>query len=201
MGKYIVGITGASGSIYADRLVRRLLEGGHTVLLTITHPGMLVIKQELGLDIAGLAHQDAQNALRLHFAATGESLVYYSVEDIAAPIASGSVNADAMAVLPCSMGTLSALANSASRNLLDRAADVMLKERRRLLVVPREVPFHNIHLQNMLALSQCGALIASASPAFYQNPKDLEELVGNFVDRLLVLLGATKTVAQPWPGM
>jgi 4-hydroxy-3-polyprenylbenzoate decarboxylase len=199
MGKYIVGITGASGAVYAESLLRRLLDARHEVILTVTKAGELVLKQELGLDITAMEEEDAGRKLADFFGGNG-LLGYYSIDNIGAPIASGSVVSDGMIILPCSMGALSAISSGASGNLLERAADVMMKERRRLVIVPREAPYNSIHLQNMLTLSRCGVIIVPASPAFYQAPRTLEELVEFFVDRLLPLLGAKQMPDHPWKG-
>jgi 4-hydroxy-3-polyprenylbenzoate decarboxylase len=200
MGKYIAGVTGASGAVYAECLLRRLLEAGHEVFLTITKAGALVLKQELGLDITAMEERDAGRALEEFFGGKG-LLRYYGIDNIGAPIASGSAASDGMIILPCSMGSLSAIASGASGNLLERAADVMMKERRPLVIVPREAPYNSIHLENMLTLSRCGVVIVPASPAFYHAPGTLEELVEFFVDRLLVLLGAKQAPDHPWQGI
>ncbi len=200
MGRYIIGITGASGSIYADSLLRALLAQGHEVLVTASRAGKLVLHHELGLCIEGLEEAAAQAELRRYFGA-GEALYYYAPENIAAPIASGSAKADAMVVLPCSMGTLGSIRAGVSGNLLQRAADVMLKERRPLFLVPRESPCNTIHLENMAALSGYGAVIVPASPGFYAKPKTLEELIAHFTGRLLDQLGLPQTMAAPWQGL
>jgi 4-hydroxy-3-polyprenylbenzoate decarboxylase len=200
MGKYIAGITGASGVVYAECFLRRLLKAGHEVVLTITKAGALVLKQELGLDITAMEERDAGRELEEFFGGQG-LLSYYGIDNIGAPIASGSAASDGMIVLPCSMGSLSAIASGASGNLLERAADVMMKERRTLVIVPREAPYNSIHLENMLILSRCGVIVVPASPAFYQSPRTLEELVEFFVDRLLVLLDAKRAPDHPWKGI
>ena len=200
MGKYIVGVTGASGAVYAGCLLRRLTDAGHEVILTVTRAGGLVLKQELGLDITAMGEAEAGCTLEAFFGCKG-LLRYYGIDNIGAPIASGSAASEGMIILPCSMGSLSAIASGASGNLLERAADVTMKERRRLVIVPREAPYNSIHLKNMLTLSRCGGIIAPASPAFYQAPRTLEELVEFFVDRLLVLLDAKQTPVRPWIGL
>ncbi len=204
MGIYIIGVTGASGAVYARSIARRLLAGGHTVHATVTRAGRTVLREELGLALPELCDEAAMAAaLAAAFGpeqAAGK-LVYHFIENDGAVIASGSAAANGMVVVPCSMAGVSALATGASRNLLERAADVMLKERRRLVLVPREVPLSAIHLQNMLTLSQCGAIVAPASPSFYGHPAGLDELVEQYAERILALLGAIKQVEHPWEGI
>lgn len=200
MSKYIIGITGASGSIYAESLLRALLAQGHEALVTVSMAGQLVLNHELGLSLEGLSEAAAQAELRRYFG-VGEALHYYAPSNIAAPIASGSAKAEAMVVLPCSMGTLGSIRAGVSGNLLQRAADVMLKERRKLLLVPREAPCNTIHLENMAALSGYGAIIMPASPGFYAKPQTLEELIAHFTGRLLDQLGLPQSLAAPWAGI
>ena len=200
MGTYIVGITGASGSTYALRLMELLLAQGHQVLCTVTAAGKLVLRHELDIDLAGMEEPAAGSYLRGILKA-GEAFAYYDVENIAAPIASGSVRADAMVVVPCSMGTLAGIRSGISRNLLERAADVMMKERKKLLIVPREAPYNSIHLENMLALSRDGVTVMPASPGFYAKPQSLQQLVDYFVGRLMDQLGLEHNLISRWKGM
>ena len=202
MGRYIVGITGASGSVYAKKLIHRLLALQHDVLVTVTRAGKLVLEQELDLTLSTDPAQASacEQKLRQYFE-TQNHLFYYDIESIGAPIASGSVSAEAMVVVPCSMATASAIAQGSSRNLLERAADVMLKERRRLVVVPREAPFSTIHLCNLLTLSESGAIVVPACPPFYQRPATMDELLDFFVEHLLVLISAQQEVSRPWQGL
>ncbi len=204
MGKYVVGITGASGSIYADRLVRQLLAVGQQVILTITGVGIMVMQQELGLDLKAKGTQkEKEDCLKDHFSLTPEdkNLEYYDVGSIGAPIASGSYRVDGMVVIPCTMATVSAIANGASGDLLERAADVMLKERRTLIVVPREAPFSTIHLKNLLELSQNNVLVIPASPSFYHHPGSIVEMVDFFVGRIMDQLGIDNSLVKRWTGM
>jgi len=204
MGKYIVGITGASGSIYADRFIRQLLKYKHQVILIITEAGKKVLKQELNLDLAVLrTEEEIESYLKGYFSVadhTGD-LTYYDIGRIGAPISSGSFPVDGMIVLPCSMATVSAIARGASDNLLERAADVALKERKRLIVVPREAPLNVIHLQNLLLLAQCNVRIIPASPSFYHLPETIEELVGFFVGRIMDQLGIEHDFIKRWEGI
>ena len=199
MAHYVVGITGASGTIYAKRLVEKLLERGNQVHVCMTRAADLVSETELGWDRAAL-EQNRTQALRAQFGGAA-NLFCYDINAIGANIASGSFRMDGMVVLPCSMGTLSQIAHGASQNLLERAADVCLKERRRLVLVPREAPYNQIHLENMLTLIRCGAVIMPASPGFYHNPGTVEELVDFFCARVLDQLGVEDNTVPRWQGM
>ena len=200
MGTYVVGITGAYGYLYAVSLIKSLLAMKHQVLLTITRAGKVVLEYEQQLSLAKKDKTTAQLYLRNYFGA-GENLCYYDVEDIAAPMASGSAKPDAMVVLPCSMGTLGSIRAGISDNLLQRAADVMLKERRPLILVPREAPYNTIHLENMTDLSRMGVVIMPASPGFYHLPNSLEELILQFTGRILDQLGIDNQTTQRWQGL
>ncbi len=199
MKTYIIGITGASGSIYATRLMRELFARGHRVLLTISEAGKLVLEHEEGISLLNKTNEQAQNTLREHFHVS-EQLFYYHCQNIAAPIASGSVKADAMIIVPCSMGTIGNICAGTSSNLLHRAADVTLKERRPLVLVAREAPYNTIHLTNMTELSRMGVVIMPASPGFYQKPTTLDEMIDHFIGRLLDQLGLEQDLAAPWNG-
>ncbi len=199
MNTYILGITGASGSVYAVRLMQELFALGHRVLLTISEAGKLVLEHETGLSIANQTDDEAQNTLRAFFDVK-EQLFYYHCQNIAAPIASGSVKADAMIIVPCSMGTVGNICCGTSANLLHRAADVTLKERRPLILVAREAPYNTIHLDNMAKLSHMGVVIMPASPGFYQKPQTLDDIINHFTGRLLDQLGLKQELASPWEG-
>lgn len=204
MGKYIIGITGASGSIYGVKLIRQLLRMGHNVILTITESGKLVLDQEMDMHtcVYGSA-EEIERYLRSYFCVESnpEKLKYYDIGLVSAPIASGSFRTDGMVVVPCSMATLSSIAHGASKNLLERAADVMMKERRRLIIVPREAPFNTIHLQNLLLLSQNNVQIIPASPPFYHKPSTIDELVDFFVGRVIDQLGIEHDFIERWAGI
>lgn len=199
MARYVVGITGASGTVYARRLMEKLLERGHQVHVCMTGAADLVAEAELGWDRSAL-EAERQAYLRSCLAG-GERLYCYDIRAIGADIASGSFRMDGMVIIPCSMGTLSQIAHGASQNLLERAADVCLKERRRLVIVPREAPYNPIHLENMLALSRYGAVIMPASPGFYHRPKSIEDLVDFFCARVLDQLGVEDDTIERWSGM
>ena len=184
--RLVVGITGASGAVYAVRLLTRARALGLETHLIITPSGVISAHHELGLD---------RNALE---ALADRS---YAPGDIGACVASGSFEAAAMVVAPCSMKTLAAVAHGLSDNLLTRAADVTLKERRRLLLLVRETPFNLAHLRNMTAVTEMGGIIFPPLPAFYHRPSSIAELVDDTVERVLALLGAHEAQPKAWAGL
>lgn len=191
--KIVVGITGASGSIYGIRLVQALLDTGYQVHLVISNAGWRVLNEELGWSAA-----ERERMLREHFEADSGFLVYHPAGDIGASIASGSFLVEAMIIMPCSMGTLASIANGISDNLMTRAADVMLKEGRPLVLVPRETPLHAIHLENMLKLARLGVTIVPAMPAFYFGPQSIEDLVRFLVGKVLDTLRIEHSLFTRW---
>lgn len=201
MGNYIVGITGASGSIYAKRVIERLIGKGHHVCISMTQAGKLVAESELGWQIGQdtQAHEVEQYLQEIF--GSKELVRHCDIHAIGASIASGSSGMDAMIVVPCSMGTLSAICHGSSHNLLERAADVCLKERRPLVIVPREAPYNQIHLENMTKLSGYGAIIMPASPGFYSHPRTIDEMVDFFVTRILDQIGIREPSECRWMGM
>jgi flavin prenyltransferase len=184
--RIVVGITGASGVVYGMRLLERLrAQAGVEIHLVLTRSGEKTLHLEMGLgaaDARGLAHYS------------------YSMEEIGARIASGSYRVDAMAVAPCSIHTMSAIAAGISDNLLVRAADVTLKERRRLILMVRETPFHLGHLRTMTALAEMGAIIAPPIPGFYHKPQTVMDIVDHSVDRVMDLLGVADERVRRWDG-
>lgn len=188
----LLAITGASGSIYGLRLLEELLRGGHQVTLVASESGLAVCRYETGVELG-----DAE-LLRQRWNLPDAPLTVRNVSDLWAPEASGSAAPDAMVIAPCSMGTLGRISAGISGNLVERAADVMLKENRPLLLVPRETPFSAIHLENMLKLSRCGARIIPAMPAFYQQPESLIDLVNFVVGKLLDQLGVEHNLFKRW---
>ncbi|WP_274364509.1 UbiX family flavin prenyltransferase [Paenibacillus thermotolerans] len=190
---WIVGISGASGGIYGVRLVQALLALGKHVHLVISDAGWRVLREEHGWDSAR-----REQSLLEHFGGFEGTFTYYPINDIGAGIASGSFRTEGMVIVPCSMGTLAAIANGLSDNLLERAADVVLKEGRRLVIVPRETPLHSIHLQNMLTLSQMGARILPAMPGFYHRPQTLDELVDFLIGKILDSLDVEHELYKRW---
>ncbi|TJY44604.1 UbiX family flavin prenyltransferase [Cohnella pontilimi] len=193
--RWVVGITGASGAVYGVTLCHRLLEAGYELHLVVSDAGWRVLKEELGWDAA--RRSDALQAAFGEAAVSGR-LIYHPLGDIGAGIASGSFRCEGMTVIPCSMGTLSAIAAGSSTNLLTRAADVMLKEGRPLLLVPRETPLHAIHLENMLKLARLGVRIIPAMPAFYHGPQTLDDLVAFLVGKVMDSMGVSNNLFNRW---
>lgn len=196
MKQIVVAITGASGSIYGLRLVQELLRSGRRVTLLLSKSGLEVLRYETGLEWQGSA-AELQQQMREHFGA-GEALRHFAADDLFAPVASGSSAPDAVVIAPCSMGTAGRIAAGISDNLIERVADVALKERRELLLLPRETPLNQIHLQNLLRLSQAGAQIVPAMPAFYHRPATLAELVDFMVGKLLDCLHIEHQLFPRW---
>jgi 4-hydroxy-3-polyprenylbenzoate decarboxylase len=219
----VVGITGASGAIYAVRLLEVLTAAGHEVHLSISRSGRAVIKQELDLSVdldhfqpsslllgeavgdsklemlramAGISSEDS-NVLSVREGEPGK-IHYHHFDDYFAPIASGSYLTDGMVVCPCSISTLSAIARAASDNLIHRAAEVHLKERRPLVLVPRETPVSAIQLENMLRAVQAGAIVLPATPGWYQGVKTLRDLVDFIVARICDQLGIQHVLMRRW---
>ncbi|MFD1955733.1 UbiX family flavin prenyltransferase [Paenibacillus thailandensis] len=193
--RWAVGITGASGSVYGIRLVQELLRSGITVHLVITEAGWRVLKEELDWETA---HRQA--ALKRHFeeAMEAKQLIYHPNADIGASIASGSYRMEGMAVMPCSMGTLASIAHGISDDLMTRAADVMIKEGRKLLLVPRETPLHAIHLENMLKLSRLGVRMIPAMPAFYYKPRTMDDMIDFLVGKVLDNMDIPHELYRRW---
>jgi len=192
---FVVAITGASGSVYGLRLISELLRSGERVSLILTSAGRQVMNHETGLEWSAEIKVQRQQ-VQEYFASIAVDCL--AIDDFWAGAASGSAAADAMIVAPCSMGTLGRIAAGLSGNLLERAADVMLKERRSLLLVPRETPFNNIHLENLLRLSQSGAIILPAMPGFYHGPETIEDLVDFVVGKILDQLDVQHSLFTRW---
>lgn len=190
--KILLAITGASGAIYGLRLLEELLRGGHEVTLVASDSGLEVCRYETGIELS-----DAK-ALQQSRGLPDANLTIRKVTDLWAPEASGSAAPDSMVIAPCSMGTLGRIAAGVSSNLIERAADVMLKESRPLLILPRETPLSAIHLENMLRLSRAGARIIPAMPAFYHNPQSADDLIDFVVGKLLDQLGIEHSLFRRW---
>ena len=184
--RVVVGITGATGAVYAVRLLQRLRASKVETHLVASPAGVLNVHHELGLERRAL-----------------EALAdtAYSPGDVGAAIASGSFTTDAMVVAPCSMKSLAAIAHGLADNLLTRAADVTLKERRRLVLMVRETPFNLAHLRNMTAATEMGAVIFPPLPAFYHRPQTIDELVDDTVERVLSLIGVDQAAPKSWGGL
>lgn len=193
-----VGISGASGAIYAQRLLLQLEESAEVgeVNLVVSGPGRRVLSDELDIGSTG----DAEHMVTELLGRPSTKITLYHPGDIGARIASGSYAVDAMAIIPCSASTLGVLASGSSRNLLHRAADVCLKEGRRLVIVPRETPLSTIHLENMLRLRQAGAMIVPAMPAFYHRPENIISMVDHFIYRVMDHLGLAHSQETVWQG-
>jgi len=194
--RVVVAWSGASGIGYGLRLIEVLLAAGVQVELVYSAVTQVVARQELDLALPS-APDAAAAMLRERFAA-GEALQVYGREAWFAPIASGSNAADAMVVCPCSMGTLASIAQGLAKNLIDRAADVMLKERRPLVLVPRETPLSAIHLENMLRLARAGACVLPANPGFYHRPQRVEDLIDFVVMRVCDQIGVATDLLPRW---
>lgn len=192
-----LALTGASGMPYAMRLLESLLGAGHTVYLVYSQAAQFVAAQEMGLNLPGKT-SEAHRMLLERFRCRPEQLLVFAREDWNAPIASGTGAADAMVVCPCTMGALAAIANGLSDNLIERAADVMLKEGRKLILVPRETPFSAIHLENMLKLSRMGAVMLAPNPGFYHLPKSVDDIVDFIVAKILDQLGVEHQLIEKW---
>ncbi|MCP3670062.1 MAG: UbiX family flavin prenyltransferase [Gammaproteobacteria bacterium] len=192
-----LAITGASGSAYGLRLLELLLQNGRKVYLMISKAGEMVIPMETGIELPSETAQ-MEEMLAQRFSAADGQLHLFGREEWTAPVASGSNPPAAMVVCPCTAGTLSAIATGASNNLIERAADVMLKEQRRLILVVRETPLSAIHLENMLKLARLGVVTMPASPGFYNRPQSLEQIVDFMVARVLDHLEIQHDLIQPW---
>jgi 4-hydroxy-3-polyprenylbenzoate decarboxylase len=192
-----VAITGASGSAYALRLIECLIRGGESVDLMISQAGQVVLNMEAELELPAQP-REAEQFLIEHFKAAAGQLRVFGRQQWMAPVASGSNPPRALVICPCTTGTLSAIACGASNDLLERAADVALKERRKLILVVRETPFSEIHLENMLRLSRMGAIIMPANPGFYHKPQSLEQLVDFMVARILDQLELAHSLMPRW---
>lgn len=186
----VVGVTGASGTIFAQRLIEELLAMEREVMLVVSGAARLVIKEELphppGEDPWGSANRHLLHLI--------------PEKDFGAPFCSGSFHFGGMVVIPASMGTIGAIASGYSSNCIHRGADVTLKEGRKLVLVPRETPLSTIHLENLLTLARAGAVILPPSPAFYQRPKTLDDMVNFVTSRVLDALGIDNRLYQRWGG-
>jgi 4-hydroxy-3-polyprenylbenzoate decarboxylase len=195
----IVAITGASGAIYATRTVAALLERGCHIELVVSDYGRRLLRDELGDDAA------IDKLMDYLVAAYGEGVragtyTLHSNKDLGAKIASGSQNCDSMVIVPCSMKTLAGVAHGLSRNLIERAADVMLKERRRLILLPRETPMSLPQLRNMVLCAEAGAMLIPAMPAFYQMPQTLDDLANFMAGKILTAIGFEHELYPAWKG-
>jgi len=196
MTSYIVAITGASGSIYGIRLTDVLLTLGYKVHMCISTVAFSIIRDETGIDWFAKEGSLIQEKIKSYF--SSENIDFYEESDLSAPISSGSFRTSGMFIVPCSMKTLSAVSHGYAINLIERAADVTLKEGRRLLISPREMPFNTIHIENMLRLSKMGVIVAPPVPAFYNKPKDINDIVDFVVGKILDSMGIKNSLFQRW---
>ncbi|WP_139906170.1 UbiX family flavin prenyltransferase [Clostridium thermarum] len=189
MKKIVIGITGASGSIYAVRLIEELLKNDVDLYIICTETGKKVMEFETGIAIDEWIENLRKCSNNIHLE---------DINNLFSNVASGSFKFDSMIVLPCSMGTLAEISSGLAKNLLCRAADVALKENRRLIIVPRETPFNAIHLENMLKLSKLGVTILPAMPGFYHKPATMEDLVNFVIGKILDSISIENTLFKKW---
>ena len=192
-----LALTGASGVQYGFRLLECLLESKATVYLMISKAAQIVIGMETEMTLPARA-SDIQRSLIEKYQCDEQQLKVFGEDEWTSPVASGSSRVDAMVVCPCSMGALSAIATGASNNLIERAADVILKERKKLIIVPRESPYSDIHLENMLKLSRMDAVIVDANPGFYNKPQSIDDLVDFAVAKILDQLKVDNNLQPRW---
>jgi len=188
---YVIGITGASGSIYGIRLIQELGRRNHNVNVVITSAGKKVMAEELG--VASIEQMD-----KLGLAETSNNVRIWENDNFEAPFMSGSNAPEAVVIIPCSMGKLAAVANGISGNLLERIADVALKERKQLILVVRETPLSLIHLENMVKVAKAGATVLPAMPAFYHHPKTIDDMVNFVVGKVMNLLRIEHNLFKGW---
>lgn len=195
MKKYVFAITGASAPIFGLRVLEALVKEAE-VHLTISSQAFSIIKQETGIDWIGETDVEIEGKIRAHL--NSENIYFYDNQNLSAPISSGSFLTDGMFVVPCSMKTLSGIANGYANTLAERAADVIIKEGRKLLISPRELPFSAIHLENMLKLARLGVTIAPPLPAFYQKPESMNDLVDFVAGKILDCFNIEHTQFKRW---
>jgi 4-hydroxy-3-polyprenylbenzoate decarboxylase len=191
LSDYVIGITGASGSIYGVRLIQELASRKHHIDIVITPAGKQVMKEELGV-------KDFEKIDRLGLFKIKGNIKIWENDDFEAPFMSGSNAPEAVVIIPCSVGKLSAIANGISSNLLERMADVAIKERKQLILVVRETPLSLIHLENMVKVARAGAQILPAMPAFYHQPKKIDDIVNFIVGKVLNLLKIDHQLFKGW---
>jgi len=195
--RVIVGVTGASGGIYAIRTIRAFLIHGFEIHLVVSDYGNFVLRDECGIDLRNSEPMDVFRSLFGDEVERGE-IIKYNFRDLTARISSGSFETDGMVIVPCSVKTLSGVANGISSNLIERSADVCLKENRLVVLVFRETPLNLIHIQNMLTLAHAGAKILPASPAFYQKPKTFDDLADFIAGKILSLFKVEHNLYKKW---
>src|SRR4030067_1618306 len=199
MPSYIVAITGASGAVYGMQLLSYLVKNGLTVHLTVTKEAWWILKDETGFIMEG-TEEEIQSSLCEYYGVSKGTLHYYEENNLKAPIASGSFRNDGMIIVPCSMKTVASIASGVSSNLVGRSADVIIKEKRKLIIVPRETPLNTVHLRNLLTLSEMGIHIIPAMPAFYNKPETIADMVEFIVGRILDALSIDNQLYSRWDG-
>jgi len=199
MKKYILGISGGSGGLYSISVLKGIVNAGHKCYLVTSKPGRRILSLETDTKLSGNADKD-KKILVEKFNFNEDLLEVIDENDVGASIASGSFRTSGMAIVPCSTGSLGSLANGISRGLIERAADVCLKERRKLIIVPRETPYSLIHLENMTKLTRAGAVILPASPGFYNLPKKIDDLIDMISSRVLEKLDIEPKNLKEWKG-
>ena len=199
MKKYILGISGGSGGLYSISVLKGIVNAGHKCYLVTSKPGRRILSLETDTKLSGNADKDKKILIE-KFNFNEDMLEVIDENDVGASIASGSFRTSGMAIVPCSTGSLGSLANGISRGLIERAADVCLKERRKLIIVPRETPYSLIHLENMTKLTRAGAVILPASPGFYNLPKKIDDLIDMISSRVLEKLDIEPENLKEWKG-
>jgi 4-hydroxy-3-polyprenylbenzoate decarboxylase len=195
--RYIFAITGASGSVIAIRAIKELLESSE-IYLIISKQSFPIIKHETGIDWNGKTEKEIETKIRKYF--NSKRIFYFAESSLFAPISSGSFKTDGMLIVPCSMKTLSGIASGYSSTLIERAADVTIKEGRLLLLSTREMPFSAIHLENMLKLARLGVKITPPVMGFYNKPKNLDEMIDFTVGKILDSFGIENKLFKRWKG-
>jgi len=195
MKKFVLAITGATGPVIGLRVLRELVKAAE-VHVVISVQSFLIMRDETGVDLTGDNEADIQGKIREF--SRSEKIFYYHEKNFESPIASGSFKTDGMFVVPCSMKSLSGIANGYSNSLVERAADVTIKEGRPLVLSPREMPFHAIHLENMLKLARLGVKIAPPVIGFYHQPKNIDDLVDFIAGKILDVMGVEHQIYQRW---
>ena len=198
MKPFVVAITGASGVLYGVRLVKQLIHSKKAVELIISDTARIVLKEELGINIA--SDYSTNEICKAFDISSGSRLCVHSPKDFTASVASGSYPVEAMIIIPCTMGTLGAIASGVCQNLIHRTAGCTIKENRKLILVPRETPLSAIHLENMLKLSRIGVRIVPAMPAFYSGVKNVGDIIDFMVGRVMDQLGISHMLYPRWVG-
>lgn len=193
-----IALSGASGAQYGLRLIEVLVQSGYPVNVLVTQAALMVLSLEMDIHLGGNVAEQKKRLMARFQITDPELMNLYSEKDWLAPLASGSNTSYAMIICPCSMGMLAAVATGQSNNLIERAADVMIKERKHLMLVVREAPFNQIHLENMLRLSQMGVQIMPANPGFYHRPETVEDIIDFMVARILDQIQVLHTLMMRW---